>query len=48
MCNYAKLKCGFCLIVTSLNGSDRLASSVDPEQSDPGLHCLPRSVCSKT
>ena len=32
------------------NGEDRMANSVDPdqEQSDLGLHCLPRPICPKT
>ena len=44
----------------SPNDADRMANSADPdqtapgksvdpeEQSDRGLHCLPRPVCSKT
>ena len=28
--------------------AERLANSVDPDQSDLGLHCLPRPVCPKT
>ena len=36
------------------NDADEMANSVDPdqtaplEQSDQGLHCLPRPVCPKT
>ena len=33
----------------SPNDADGMANSVDPdEQSDLGLHCLPRPVCPKT
>ena len=32
----------------SPNGTDRMANSVDPDQSDLGLPCLPRPVCPKT
>ena len=44
----------------SPNDADRMANSVDPdqtapreqsdleEQSDQGLHCLPRHICPKT
>ena len=35
----------------SLNDSDGMADSVDPDQtapSDQSLHCLPRPVCLKT
>ena len=32
----------------SPNDADRMANSVDPEQSDLGLHCLPRHICPKT
>ena len=32
----------------SPNGTDGMANSVDPDQSDLGLHCLPRPVCPKT
>ena len=33
------------------NGANGIANSEDPdseEQSDLGLHCLPRSICPKT
>ena len=30
-----------------LNDADGMANSVDPEQSDLGLHCLPRHICPK-
>ena len=34
----------------SPNAADGMANSVDPdqEQSDLGLHCLPRPICPKT
>ena len=37
----------------STNDADGMANSVDPdqtapEQSDLGLHCLPRHICPKT
>ena len=42
-------------VVMSPNDADGMASSVDPdrtapqgEQSDQGLHCLPRHICPKT
>ena len=28
--------------------ADRMANSVDPEQSDLGLHCLLRPICPNT
>ena len=31
-----------------LNDADGIANNVDPDQSDLGLHCLPRPVCPKT
>ena len=34
--------------VLSPKDADRMANSVDPEQSDLGLHCLPRHICPKT
>ena len=36
--------------VMSSNDADGMANSVDPdqEQSDLGLHCLPRHICPKT
>ena len=34
--------------VMSPNDADGMASSVDPEQSDLGLHCLPRHIYQKT
>ena len=34
--------------VMSQNDADGMANSVDPEQSDLGLHCLPRHICPKT
>ena len=34
--------------VMSPNDADGMANSVDPEQSDLGLHCLPRHICPKT
>ena len=36
--------------VKSPNDADGMANSVDPdqEQSDLGLHCLPRHICPKT
>ena len=36
----------FCLM--SSNDADGMANSVDPDQSDLGLHCLPRPFCPKT
>ena len=40
--------CGFTIRVTCPNDTDGFANSVDPEQSDLGLHCLSRPVCLKT
>ena len=34
--------------VTSPKDEDGIANNVDPEQSDLGLHCLPRAICPKT
>ena len=34
--------------VMSPNDADGMANSVDPEQSDLGLHCLPRHIYQKT
>ena len=36
--------------VMSPKDADRMANSVDPDQTAPdlGLHCLPRPVCRKT
>ena len=34
--------------VMSPNDADGMANSVDPDQSDQGLHCLPRHICPKT
>ena len=34
--------------VMSPKDADKMANSVDPEQSDLGLHCLPRAICPKT
>ena len=43
---------GFTKGVMSPKDADRMANSVDPdqieEQSDLGLHCLPRPICLKT
>ena len=32
----------------SPNDADGMANSVDPDQTDLGLHCLPRPICLKT
>ena len=32
----------------SPNDADGMANSEDPDQSDLGLHCLPRHTCPKT
>ena len=34
----------------SPNDADRMANSIDPDQTAPdlGLHCLPRHICPKT
>ena len=37
--------------VMSLHDADGMANSVDPdqtEQSDLGMHCLPKHICPKT
>ena len=35
--------------LTSPNDANRMANSVDPDQTAPlGLHCLPRHICPKT
>ena len=32
----------------SQKGADGMENSVDPEDPDLGLHCLPRPICPKT
>ena len=34
--------------VMSPNDADGMANSVDPDQTDLGLHCLPGHICLKT
>ena len=39
---------GVSLRVIHPKDAEGIANSVDPDQSDLGLHCLPRPVCPKT
>ena len=50
-CNHSKILTMWLYhTVMSPNNADGMANSVDPgqEQSDLGLHCLPRPICPKT
>ena len=47
-CNHSKLWTMWLYHrVMSPNDADGMANSVDPDQSDLGLHCLPRHICPK-
>ena len=45
---YLKLEKKFNHRVMHPKDADSIANSEDPEQSDLGLHCLPRPICPKT
>ena len=48
-CNYTKIgTISFYLRGIGPAEADGIVNSVDPDQSDLGLHCLPRHVCPKT
>ena len=50
LCNHPKIRTRWLLPHRVMGPKDvhRMANSVDPDQSDLGLHCLPRTVCLKT
>ena len=48
-CNHSEIwTMWLCHRVMSPNDADGMANSVDPDQTDLGLHCLPRPACPKT